>query len=300
MGVIKRTIMVVDDSEVVLELTRSTLDAAGYHVLTRNRPSGSIAAMLQEEPDLVLVDVSMPGIGGDTLVRCFGTAHPTSKSIVLLYSSLPEEALAAKAAASGAHGYIQKSHDPARLLRQVKRWLEPVLSSGTFNKANRTPQEPVPAYRTDTSSPAISAVRAKGGGDAHYEDNVPRVLLADSDMLVLSQYRQHLGNEGFRFEFALSGSHALRVLTSPVPPELAVMGLDLGDLRGEDVYERAVAADPTWRERVTLVVNPEQEPRVPYFARSVIKTPVTPIALRLAVEQTWARSTSAVKTAAGT
>ena len=48
-----------------------------------------------------------------------------------------------------------------------------------------------------------------------------------------------------------------------------------------------------------LVVGPEQESRVPYFARSVIKRPVTQAALRLAVEQALARSVRTVKTASG-
>lgn len=285
--------MVVDDSEVVLELTRATLDAAGYHVVLRNRPSGSIAAMLQEEPDLVLVDVSMPGIGGDTLVRCFGTAHPTSKTIVLLYSGLPEEALAAKATASGAHGYIQKTHDPARLLRQVRRWLDPNPASGTFSKAGGT--------RSDTAktSKAIPSVEPAATSQSRAIDTTPRVLLADADMLVLSQYRQHLGAEGMRFEFALSGSHALQMLSSATPPDVAVLGLDLGDVPGEDVYERVVSADSSWRDRVILVVDTNQQPRVPYFARAVVKRPVTSERLRSAVEQGLANASRASKTASG-
>lgn len=290
--------MVVDDSEVVLEMTRSALDAAGYHVVVRNRPSGSIAAMLQEEPDLVLVDVSMPGIGGDTLVRCFGTAHPNSRTIVLLYSSLPEEALSAKATASGAHGYIQKTHDPARLVRQVRRWLDPNVSSGTFVKAGNARSDPGKTQKGE-EAPANSGTTATHAGRVAIEDTAPRVLLADADMLVLSQYRQHLGSERLRFDFALSGNHALELLTSDTPPDAAVLGLDLGDLPGEEVYERLASRDASWRDRVVLVVEPQQQPRVPYFARGVVRRPVNGAELRVAVEQALAGALRAAKSASG-
>jgi CheY-like chemotaxis protein len=45
------TMLVIDDSEVVLEMTRFTLERAGYRVITRDRAQGSIAATLNEQPD---------------------------------------------------------------------------------------------------------------------------------------------------------------------------------------------------------------------------------------------------------
>jgi CheY-like chemotaxis protein len=112
-----------------------------------------------------------------------------------------------------------------------------------------------------------------------------RVLLADSDMLTLSEYRGHLSGQGFRLEFALSGRHALEMLTSQDRPDAAVIGLDLKDVPGEEVYERVVDADPAWRERLVLIVPPGQERRVPYFSRKVLKRPIDGTALRAAVRE---------------
>jgi CheY-like chemotaxis protein len=275
--------MVVDDSEVVLELTRSVLEGAGYRVLTRNRPAGCIAAMLRENPDLVLVDVSMPGVGGDTLVRCFGTAHPTSKTIVLLYSSLPEEALQLKAEASGAHGYIQKTHDAAVLLRQVRRWVDPsVVQSGTFNALAK------PATRSGESAFSMSVPSggpSSGPATSTRQLIAGRVLLVDSDMVMLSEYRGHLSGQGLRLEFALSGRHALELMSSSDGPDAAVIALDLGDVPGEVVHEKMVDEDPSWRERLVLVIQPGQEQRVPYFSRKVLKRPIDGAALRTIIQQ---------------
>src|SRR5690242_20012919 len=61
----RKTILVVDDSPVVLELTGSALEGAGYKVVLRSRGEGTVAAVLQERPDLVLLDVNMPRLSGD-------------------------------------------------------------------------------------------------------------------------------------------------------------------------------------------------------------------------------------------
>lgn len=119
----KRKIIVVDDSEVVLTTTSETLKRAGYRVLTRNGPSGCVAMILQEKPDLVLLDVGMPAVSGDTIVKLLGTAAPNSDTILLLFSEMEEDQLRAKAKACGAHGYITKTYNPAVLLRTINRWL---------------------------------------------------------------------------------------------------------------------------------------------------------------------------------
>src|SRR5580692_4157739 len=102
----RRTILVFDDSEVVLEMTRFTLETAGFRVLTRDRAQGSIVAILHEQPDLVLLDVNMPNMSGDSIAEILSRAGPTRSTVIVLYSSLPANALRMKALATGAHGFI--------------------------------------------------------------------------------------------------------------------------------------------------------------------------------------------------
>src|SRR6187551_1398605 len=119
-----RTILVIDDNAVVLEVTRSTLEQAGFRVVTRDRASGAIVAVLHERPDLVLLDVNMPNMTGDSLADALGRTRATRGTLVVLYSSLPANALRMKALASGAHGFIQKTGTQAELVRQVRAFLE--------------------------------------------------------------------------------------------------------------------------------------------------------------------------------
>lgn len=244
----RKTVMVVDDSDIVLEVVRTTLEAAGYRVLVQNSPAGCVALMLKEEPDLVLVDVSMPEVGGDTLVRCFGTAHPTSTSIVLLHSSLPEEALKAKVKASGAHGYIRKMNNQTAFVREVAYWLrhatlravaEGRSSSGAYESQPRPVASEERFAMTSGARPAAPAT----------------VLLVDSDMLELSAYRRQLNSDDMSFEFALSGAHALGRIAGSNPPSVVVSNVVIGDVSGIEVYSRAVVMNRKWADRFVFFTN---------------------------------------------
>jgi CheY-like chemotaxis protein len=131
----QRKILVVDDSEIVLEVTRAALASAGHRVITYDRAAGCVALILQEKPDLVLMDVNMPHVGGDTIVGVVGKAQPIGGPVVLLYSSLSADILRVKADAVGAHGYIQKTGDLFALVREVNRWLK--LGSSSSSSSGR-------------------------------------------------------------------------------------------------------------------------------------------------------------------
>src|SRR4051812_22898711 len=130
----QRTILVIDDSEVVLEMTRFTLESAGFRVLTRDRAQGSIVAILHERPDLVLLDVNMPSMSGESIADILSRAGPARGTIIVLYSSLPANALRMKALAAGAHGFIHKSSTQPELVRQVRGFFEQYDSKGKLRR----------------------------------------------------------------------------------------------------------------------------------------------------------------------
>ena len=110
--------MVVDDDEVVLEVTREHLESAGFQVTTRSSAIGTSAAVGREEPDIVLLDVNIPGLSGDTLARLIAQAQP-HRPAVILYSSASRERLAGLAKTCGAVGIIEKTSSRAFFLGQL-------------------------------------------------------------------------------------------------------------------------------------------------------------------------------------
>lgn len=280
-------ILVVDDSDVVLTVTRSVLEAAGYRVITHSGPSGCVAVILHEKPDLVLIDVNMPKLGGETIVKLFGKAQPNSETIVLLFSTLSAERLRDKASSSGAHGFIRKTDDSFEFVRQVNRWLKPRDGVGygrTFSGEFAAPHsgqrsKERPAAAPDAEPLAPSALR-RGSRPAPRASGtsrlLPIVLFVDGDMEELSNYRRELQNEPYVPDFALSPNQALRHVLSATPPDLLVAGLTR---RGEamDLYARVTAEDPSYRTRFLLVVRADAEGYAPAllagYEGSVLQAP---------------------------
>ena len=60
-------VMIVDDENTVLEITGAVLEDHGYRVIKRESALGTSLAILREKPDVVLLDVNMPGLSGDRI-----------------------------------------------------------------------------------------------------------------------------------------------------------------------------------------------------------------------------------------
>lgn len=279
----KPKIVVIDDSEIVLEVTKGALEGAGYEVVTHDRPAGCVALILHEKPELVLMDVNMPGLGGDTIVSVLGKAAPTSDTIVLLHSSLSAEVLRAKSITAGAHGYIQKSGDLFGLVREVGRWLKRQNSSGNMRAApvvvgdDKVPSGTRPAASPVSVSLPVATPSLSSGPPPSSDRSVarrtsgtvrvdaPTVLLVDDDMAVLSAYRRTLQVEDISIEFALSGAQALRRLLSDKPPDVVICDMVLPDVSGVEVYRRSVAAEPSYRQRFAVATGAASVPEVAAF-----------------------------------
>jgi CheY-like chemotaxis protein len=297
----KPKIVVIDDSEIVLEVTKGALEGAGFEVVTHDRPAGCVALILHEKPELVLMDVNMPGLGGDTIVSVLAKAQPTSETVVLLHSSLSAEVLRSKASVAGAHGFIQKSGDLFGLVREVNRWLKRAGTAGAMSSGNMRAAVVVNADDGRPSGTRMAAGQGSSGpsSDASGSASAPRrtsgtlrldgplVLLVDDDMSVLSSYRRQLQNEDFSIEFALSGAQALRRLLSDKPPDVVVCDMVLPDISGIDVYQRAVAAEPSFRQRFAVATGASSIPGIASFLSGfsgpVLRKPVDPAQLTQAV-----------------
>jgi CheY-like chemotaxis protein len=117
-------ILVVDDSPICLDMMSLILEEGGYEVFTVGSPFALSSALTQHAPDLVLVDVNMPGLSGDKLVEITLRNRPGNRTCpIVLHSDKPDIELLALAESSGAAGYIRKTSDAEVVLREVRRFL---------------------------------------------------------------------------------------------------------------------------------------------------------------------------------
>lgn len=126
-----RRVVMVDDSELINRITRSVLSQVGYEVRCTTNPFELYRLIMEERPDLVLVDYNLPTLPGSQLIQVVRRAGMTVP--LVLYSNAPEEVLARVTRECGASGYIRKgagSHTLLTKLDQLFQQLVPAKGSG--------------------------------------------------------------------------------------------------------------------------------------------------------------------------
>jgi DNA-binding response OmpR family regulator len=119
----KIRILVVDDEPKYVWAIRTNLEARGYGVLTANDGRSGLELAASQEPDLILIDVRMPGLDGYELCR---RIREFSTVPILMLTALTEEADKVKGLDSGADDYVTKPFSAEELLARVRAMLRRV------------------------------------------------------------------------------------------------------------------------------------------------------------------------------
>jgi two-component system KDP operon response regulator KdpE len=112
----KRLILVVDDEAAIVRLVRATLQAEGHSVLTASRGEEALELMDEQRPDLVVLDLMMPGIDGFETLRRIRTK---SQVPVIMLTARTADADKLKGLSGGADDYITKPFNPDELAARV-------------------------------------------------------------------------------------------------------------------------------------------------------------------------------------
>ena len=118
-----KTVLIVDDHPLSRELVVDLLRAAGYTVLQAEDGLGLLERVRAEQPDLILLDLQLPGVDGFTLARQL-TADPTTRPIpILAISAYARPEVQMRALAAGCAGFLAKPLDTHAFLSTVARFL---------------------------------------------------------------------------------------------------------------------------------------------------------------------------------
>ncbi len=109
----KRRILIVDDDPTLLQFIGEVLAHAGYDTVSANSGTAALEAVAEREPDLALLDITMPGMTGLEL----GQRLRAETTVPFMFLSAIDDAESARQAADyGAVGYLVKPVDAGRLL----------------------------------------------------------------------------------------------------------------------------------------------------------------------------------------
>jgi CheY-like chemotaxis protein len=117
------TMLVVDDQPELRLLIKLTFSGTGFTVREAADGESALAACAAEMPDVVLLDVMMPGIDGYEVCRRLKSEPRVGNSLVVLMTAGDQAAERARAREAGADLYVPKPFSPAELLRLVTEHL---------------------------------------------------------------------------------------------------------------------------------------------------------------------------------
>jgi DNA-binding NarL/FixJ family response regulator len=114
----RRRILVIDDSEVMLDRIRRALEAEDYEVVTTTRAVGNARHI--PTCDLVIIDYHMPGIDGGTVIQSLRAASTSGGHACRFYLYTSDPAIAKDYQKLGFDGVLTDKGDEGALVKQVR------------------------------------------------------------------------------------------------------------------------------------------------------------------------------------
>jgi len=116
----KSKILVVDDEAHILELVRFNLEKDGYRVVTAQDGLEALKLAREERPDLIVLDVMLPGVDGFEVCRMIQRDNETGEIPIIMLTARSEEIDKILGLEIGADDYMTKPFSPRELLARVK------------------------------------------------------------------------------------------------------------------------------------------------------------------------------------
>lgn len=121
-------VLIVDDEEDVLELMRYHLNKNGYKVETAASGEEALAVAREKLPDIIVLDLMLPGIDGFEVCRHLKSDLKTERIPIIMLTAKGEEADIVSGLELGADDYVTKPFSPKVLMARIRRILHRMVS----------------------------------------------------------------------------------------------------------------------------------------------------------------------------
>ncbi len=121
----KKKILIVDDEKEMVELEVMRFEAHGYEVCTAYDGESGIKMVHQKSPDLVILDIMLPGADGYAVCEALKKDPRTKNIPIILVSAVDQKHDPLKAKEVGANYSFTKPYESPQLLAKIKELLQP-------------------------------------------------------------------------------------------------------------------------------------------------------------------------------
>ena len=118
-----KRILMIEDTEDNRQIVRDLMASAGYQLLEAVDGVSGIAMTAEHKPDLILMDIQLPGVDGYEATRRIKADPALSHIPIIAVTSYALSGDEAKARAAGCDGYVAKPFSPRLLLATIKKFL---------------------------------------------------------------------------------------------------------------------------------------------------------------------------------
>jgi CheY-like chemotaxis protein len=119
----ERRLFVVDDDRMIHTVLRAALEKHGYKIHSAFDPVQAQMMVRQVRPDLIVLDITMPGGGGFEAFKRLQMMSTTSQIPILVYTSLSPEEVAKKIPATPNVAHLRKPAAPEAILAEIQKLL---------------------------------------------------------------------------------------------------------------------------------------------------------------------------------
>lgn len=119
----QKTILIVEDNDLNMRLFDDLLQASGYHTLQARNGHDAMLAIRQHRPDLVLMDVQLPGVSGLDITRDLKRDPDLCSIPVIAVTAFAMSGDERKIRESGCDDYVSKPIEVAGFLSTIKKFL---------------------------------------------------------------------------------------------------------------------------------------------------------------------------------
>lgn len=140
-------VLVVDDNSINIELVSFVLSAGGFELTTAADAPAAIAQIQARKPDLILMDIQLPGMDGVTLTRQLKADPGMRQTVIVAFTAYAMKDDRARLLAAGFDAYLPKPINVATFAEQVRRCLPCLVHAKPRDEqhAGRRPESHPPA-----------------------------------------------------------------------------------------------------------------------------------------------------------